>query len=121
MFDDMSNRSKRVRGSGAHRIGPQSESRSVHHRFRYLPPSTMALKWKLLPSPSSAKDEKYQGDAIRRAGLTVRIARVFSKSSNNGSKQEIVQTAPFLSLPYELLEQILDAVCLDVPARELGD
>ena len=101
-------------------MGPQS--RSVQDCFCYLPqPSTMALKWKLLPSPSNAKDEKYQGDAIRRAGLTVRIARVFSKSSNNGSKQEIVQTAPFLSLPYELLEQILDAVCLDVPARELGD
>lgn len=81
----------------------------------------MALKWKLLPSPSNTKDEKYQGEAIRREGLTVRIARVFSKSSNNGSKQEVVQTAPFLSLPYELLEQILDAVRLDFVLRRLGD
>ncbi|KAJ3518598.1 hypothetical protein NMY22_g13596 [Coprinellus aureogranulatus] len=71
----------------------------------------MALKWALLQNSSSTvttKEEKRDaGEPGRRTGITFRLAKVFSKQE---SKKCVEQTAPFLGLPYELLEQIFDAI-----------
>lgn len=78
----------------------------------------MALKWKLSQNPANPKDGKEVADPARRTGFTFRIAKVFSKSQE--CKKRVEQTAPFLGLPYELLEQIFDAVRCYLSSHDNG-
>ena len=67
--------------------------------------------WKILPSLGNGKEEfgdPNPGSPPRRPKIAYRIAKAFGKSK--GARPACEQSGPLLSLPYELLEQILDKV-----------
>ncbi|RXW17103.1 hypothetical protein EST38_g8757, partial [Candolleomyces aberdarensis] len=72
---------------------------------------TMSTMWKILPSRGNAKAEDGEasaGSPPRLPKIASRIAKAFGKSKE--ARPTCEQCGPLLSLPYELLEQILDKV-----------